>query len=39
MFIEERTNPMGKTHYVEVKPRHITVWEYDPRTSMKWRIA
>lgn len=39
MFIEERTNPMGKTHYVEVKPRHITVWEYNPRNSQKWRIA
>lgn len=39
MFIEERTNPMGKTHYVEVTPRHVTVWEYDPRSSHKWRIA
>jgi len=38
-FIEERTNPMGQTHYVEVKPKHFTVWEYDPRTSHKWRIA
>ena len=38
-YIEERTNPMGKTHYVEVKPKHITVWEYNPRNSHKWRIA
>lgn len=38
-FIEERTNPMGKTHYVEVTPRHVTVWEYNPRNSQKWRIA
>ncbi len=38
-FIEERINFRGDTHYVECKSDHITVWEYDPRTSHKWRIA
>jgi hypothetical protein len=39
MFIEERINFRGDTHYVEVKSNHITVWEYNPRSSQKWRIA
>jgi hypothetical protein len=39
IFIEERTDARkGKTYRVEVKPRHLTVWEYDPATSMKRRI-
>lgn len=38
-FIEERTNPMGAIHYVEVTPAHVTVWEYNPRSSQKWRIS
>jgi len=38
-FIEERMTPLGKTEKIQVKPRHITVWEYNPRTGMKWRIA
>ena len=38
-FIEERINFRGDTHYVEVKSDHITVWEYNPRNSQKWRIA
>ncbi len=39
IFIEERTDAQkGKTYRVEVKPRHLSVWEYNPRTSMKRRI-
>jgi hypothetical protein len=38
-FIEERINFKGDTHFVECKSRHITVWEYNPRTSQKWQIA
>jgi len=38
-FIEERINFRGDTHFIECKSGHITVWEYNPRTSMKWRIA
>lgn len=38
-FIEERINFRGDTHYVECKSKHITVWEYNPRNSQKWRIA
>jgi len=40
IFIEERTDARkGKTYRVEVKPRHLSVWEYDPATSMKRRIG
>lgn len=38
-YIEERDTPFGKTEKIQVKPRHITVWEYNPRTGFKWRIA
>lgn len=38
-FIEERVNFRGDTHFVECKSTHLTVWEYNPRTSQKWRIA
>lgn len=38
-FIEERINFRGDTHFVECKSQHITVWEYNPRNSQKWRIA
>ena len=38
-FIEERINFRGDTHFVECKSKHISVWEYNPRNSQKWRIA
>jgi len=38
-FLEERDTPFGKTERVTVKPRHLTIWEYNPRTSQKRRIA
>ena len=39
-FIEERIDAQkGKTYKVEVKPRHLSIWEYNPRTSMKRRIG
>lgn len=38
-FLEERTDARkGKTYRVEVKPRHLHIWEYNPRTSHKRRI-
>jgi hypothetical protein len=38
-FLEERTDARkGKTYRVEVKPRHLTIWEYNPRTSVKRRL-
>lgn len=40
IFVEERTDAQkGKTYRVEVKPRHLSIWEYNPRTSMKRRIG
>lgn len=38
-FIEERINFRGDTHFVECRSQHISVWEYNPRNSQKWRIA
>lgn len=38
-FIEEREMPDGKVFFIEVKPRHIHVYEYNPCTGHKWRIA
>lgn len=39
IFLEERKDAReGKTYRVEVKPRHLTMWEYNPRTSVKRRI-
>jgi hypothetical protein len=39
VFIEERDTPFGRTEKVQVKPRHLSVWEYNPRTSQKRRIT
>ena len=38
-FIEERDTPFGKTEKVTVKPRHLSVYEINPRLGTKWRIA
>jgi hypothetical protein len=38
-YIEERMTPWKKTEKISVKPKHITIWEYNPRTSQKRRIA
>lgn len=37
-FIEEREIIPGRVERIEVTPRHLTVWEFNPETGQKWRI-